>query len=97
MEAFGKAEIAKFNQSEMSVYQSNLKILSDWYSITKYATDEAERKGMERGIPKGKEEGKQEGINHGLSLVAKNLKDSGMDTDFILKATGLSADEIGKL
>ena len=89
LEAFGKAEISKFNQSEMSVYQSNLKILRDWYSITKYATDEAERKGMERGMEKGLEEG--------IEKVAKSLKDSGMDTDFIVKATGLSADEIGKL
>ena len=105
LEAFGKAEIAKFNQTEMSVYQGNLKILRDWYAVTKYATDEAERKGMERGmergiemgIQQGKEEGKQEGINQGLSLVAKNLKESGMDTDLIVKATGLSAEVINQL
>lgn len=81
LEAFGKAEIAKFNQTEMSVYQGNLKILRDWYAVTKYATDEAERKGMERGIEK----------------VAKSLKESGMDTDFIIKATGLSAEVINQL
>lgn len=97
LEAFGKAEIAKFNQTEMNLYQSNLKILRDWYSITKYATDEAERKGMERGMEKGLEKGMEKGIEKGIEKVAKSLKESGIDIDFIIKATGLGADEIGKL
>ncbi len=46
---------------------------------------------------KGKKEGIKEGIKEGLLKTAKNLKQMGLETEIIVKGTGLSAVEIEKL
>ena len=80
-QAFEKAEIARFGQVDIESYEMNLKIYRDYKNTVDTAYDE------------GKIEGKLEGKIE----VAKALKLSGVSTEIIIQATGLSQSEIDKL
>ncbi len=80
-QAFEKAELAKFGQAELDSYENSLKIYRDLKGVIDTAYDE--------GKMEGKIEGKME--------VAKTLKENGVSTEIIIKATGLSETEIDKL
>ena len=52
---------------------------------------------MPRDIQRVLPRGSAEGINEGIMLIAKNLKTMGLSVADIIKATGLSEDDIAKL
>lgn len=83
--AFEKAELAKFDQTELDKYESSLKIYRDLKGVIDTAFDE------------GKIEGRIEGKMEGKIEVAKSAKLLGLSTADIVKLTGLSADEINGL
>ena len=85
LEAFEKAELAKFDQVEMAAYEANLKSYRDIYAV------------LETAIETAKSEGRIMGEMIGLAKVAKAMKDNGATIDFICKTTGLSAEEIEQL
>jgi predicted transposase/invertase (TIGR01784 family) len=76
-QAFEKAELAKFGQIELDIYESSLKTYRDLKGVIDTAFDE----------------GKLEGI----LLVAKKLKDKGVELSLIIETTGLANDEIERL
>ena len=53
--------------------------------------------GREKGLAEGREEGRAEGRAEARLDNARNLKNLGVSTDIIMKATGLSFEEINKL
>ena len=59
------------------------------YRDMKNSLDTAEEKGVIKGIEIGRAEG--------IMLIAKNLKSMGLSIADIIKATGLSEDDIMKL
>ena len=63
------------------------------YRDMKNSLDTAEEKGVIKGIEIGRAEGRVEGI----MLTAKNLKSMGLSIADIIKATGLSENDIMKL
>ncbi len=66
---------------------------SDLKMVANTSFEEGEKMGMEKGIIKGKIKGEKS-----KSLeIAKNLKESGVDFELIVKSTGLSKEEIEKL
>jgi len=77
-QAFEKAELAKFNQTEMDNYETSLKVFRDNKAVYDYARVTA--------FDEGKSEGKLE--------IAKALKENGISIDIIIKTTGLSENEI---
>lgn len=79
--AFAKAELAKFDQTELDNYENSLKIYRDLKGVIDTAFDE--------GKLEGKIESKLE--------IAKALKDNGLSKEIIMKTTGLSEAEINKL
>ena len=86
---FRQAEIAKYSEAERRQYEASLKEYWDYTSTM----DTVYRKGEN----KGREEGRAEGLAEGLAVVARNLKAMGLAVEDIMKATGLSAEEIGTL
>lgn len=80
-QAFAKAELAKFNAAELDKYESSLKIYRDLKGVIDTAFDE--------GRVEGKIEGKLE--------VAQALKASGVATEIIAQATGLTEQQIDAL
>ena len=63
--------------------------------------DKIENRGVEKGRLEGRLEGKLEGRNEGEELatfrIAKNFKDSKVDVEIIVKATGLTKEQIEAL
>ena len=80
-QAFAKAELAMYGAAERGKYESSLKIYRDLKGVIDTAFDE------------GKLEGKLERTLE----VAKQLKENGVTVDIIVKATGLSKEEIEQL
>jgi predicted transposase/invertase (TIGR01784 family) len=81
IQAFEKAELAKFDQAQLESYENSLKSYRDLKGVIDTAFDE--------GKTEGKIEGKIE--------VAKSAKQMGLSTADIIKLTGLSESEIDKL
>ena len=62
-------------------------------------------KGIEQGIEKGIEKGIEQGIEKGIEkgkkystlIIAKAMKDKGMDANTIIELTGLNEEEINNL
>ena len=84
-QAFEKAELAKFGQTELDNYESSLKVFRDNKAVYDYAKQTA----YDDGKSDGKLEGKIE--------VARALKNSGVSIDIIMLSTGMASDEIEKL
>lgn len=80
-QAFEKAEIAKFDQTDLANYENSLKIYRDLKGVIDTAFDE------------GKLEGKLEEKNE----MARVMKFAGEPIEKIIKYTGLAKDEIEKL
>ena len=59
--------------------------------------DELEKKGMEKGIEQGIEQGMEKGEEQATFRIAKNFKDSKVDIEIIVKATGLTKEQIEAL
>ena len=98
---FNQAEIARFSKTELREYEDSLKAYRDM----KNSLDNAEEKGLAKGLAKGRAEGLVEGRAEGLAEgkkdkaveIAKKLLEMDMPIDAIMKATGLSQEEITKL
>ena len=57
----------------------------------------AHQRGLDEGRKEGHKEGHKEGLADGVRMTARNLLALGMSDEIIVKATGLSEDEIRKL
>jgi predicted transposase/invertase (TIGR01784 family) len=80
-QAFEKAELARFGQTELANYEYSLKIFRDNKAVYDYAVDTAF----------------EEGINEGVLKVARKAKQMGMEIENIIKLTGLSKEEVERL
>lgn len=96
-QAFERAELAKFGQEDLLNYEYSLKVFRDNKAVFDYAITTA----VTNAVTVAKEIAFDEGLAKGKDLVkleiAKTLKSEGMDTDFIIKVTGLTKDEIEKI
>jgi len=63
----------------------------------KSSLDYAHEEGLAEGRAEGRAEGKAEGLQQKQLEIARQLQKEGVSTEIIARATGLSADEIGKL
>ena len=99
---FEVAEIAKYDRKERYEYEESLKNYRDWFSVMETAQIKGEKLGWEKGWKKGMEtgraEGRAEGLEEGAHLAkleaAKRLRQKGLSTTEIAKATGLDEKEV---
>lgn len=85
IQAFEKAEIAKYSEVELHNYESSLKIFRDNKNSFDYAVDTAYG------------DGKKDGKTEEKFEVAKNALKLGLSIDNIIKLTGLTKQEIENL
>ena len=94
---FEQAEIARFNAEDLREYEDSVNAYRDILNAIKTA----ERIKYAEGKAEGIEEGKAMGIEEGKGLrnleVAKNLLDMDIPIPAIMKATGISAEDIARL
>lgn len=86
-------DIASLSKEEREKYDESIKVYRDNLVTIAYAKEH----GLAEGREEGRKEGLAEGVDKGRTLVARNLKEMGMDVDAIQKATGLTLEEIGEL
>jgi predicted transposase/invertase (TIGR01784 family) len=90
---FEQAEIAKYTAEEYDAYEDSLINLWDLAN----SNEAAEKKGIKIGMEKGEKIGIEKGELQAKLAIARSLKASGLDADFIAKNTGLSIDKINTL
>lgn len=98
---FEQAEIARFNAEDLKEYEDSVNAYRDILNAIKTAERIKYAEGKAEGKAEGLAEGKAMGIQEGKDLrnleVAKNLLDMDIPIPAIIKATGISAEEIAKL
>jgi predicted transposase/invertase (TIGR01784 family) len=88
-QAFAKAELSKMEQIDIDRYEYSLKTFRDNQAVYEYA--------METAVSQAFDAGGLDGELRERMKVAKKLRDKGLDIDFIIETTGLTAEEINKL
>ena len=79
------AEVAALSKEERQKYDESLRKYRDTISV------------MEGQFLEGREKGLAEGLAQGRFEIARNLKQMGLSVADIVKATGLTAEEVGSL
>ena len=94
-------DVSTLSSKERERYDESLKIYRDNYAADQYSYNkgrsEGEKKGLEKGRREGLEEGLQKGLQQGTALIAKNMKEGGMDIQIIIRYTGLTKEQIDQL
>ena len=94
---FEAAELAKFDPKDRYAYEESLKNYRDWYSVMKTAEMKGHAAGHAAGLEEGRAEGRAEGAHEAKLSAAAKLKNMGLPISDIVKATGLTVDEITQL
>lgn len=97
---FAAAEIARLTREERILYEDGLKNTLDLNNMIrssrKWGIEEGHVMGLVEGEKIGIEKGKEEGRIEGKIETARNLRAMGIKEEYIVKATGLSMEEINK-
>ena len=100
-EAREKLNLMKMNREEQAAYDRYLMeraiLRNTMVTAREEGLFEGECKGHAKGIAEGRAEGRAEGQKEGRMETAKNLKAMGLNIDDIVKATGLTVDEVAAL
>lgn len=87
--AMDTLEFLSQDREARRLYEERQKYLHDEASMIEWATEKGMEKGMEKGIVEGEHKKAVE--------IAKNLLEMGLDLDTIVKASGLSKEEVSAL
>ena len=94
-------DVSTLSSKERERYDESLKIYRDNYAADLYSYNRGIKKGREEGLEKGRKEGrlagKKEGRAEERTLIAKNMKEGGMDIQIIIRYTGLTKEQIDQL
>ena len=85
--------ISKLTEMEKKKYRESILEYEDVREVVEYAKELAAKEAYETGVKKGKEEG----IVEGIKQTAKNLLNIGIPIADVMKATGLSKEQLGAL
>ena len=100
-EAREKLNLMKMNREEQAAYDRYLMeraiLRNTMVTAREGGLFEGECKGHAKGMAEGRAEGRAEGQKEGRMETAKNLKAMGLNIDDIVKATGLTVDEVAAL
>ena len=91
------ASKANMTVEERQQYETEWKIYNDYFNTIDSAKREGRAEGIEKGMKEGIEKGMKEGRAEGKTEMARNLKAMGIPTETIMKASGLTLEEIEKL
>ena len=98
---FGRLETlaskANMSKDERAQYRHEWKIYNDYFNSVDTAKKEGHAEGLKEGHEKGIAEGIAEGEQRKNLENARNFKALGVSIDIIMKATGLTIEEIEKL
>ena len=92
------AELVRMTPQELKQYNISIDTYRSNLAVMKNERREGYEEGMaigeQRGIAIGEQRGRAEGRAEGALLIARNLKQMGLSTSDVMKATGLTAAEL---
>lgn len=90
-------EVAKFSEEKLIKYIRDMmderKRVSEMNTYKRMGRDEGRAEGLVEGMEKGMEKGREEG----MLLAARNMMAQGLDSEVIMKVTGLSKEQFSEL
>ena len=86
-------DVSALSQKDQERYEESLRIYRDNYAADQYSFNRGLAKGIEKGIAEGLEKGRTEE----RTVIARNLKESGVDIQVIIHSTGLTKEQIDQL
>ena len=86
-------DVSALSQEDQERYEESLRIYRDNYAADQYSFNRGLAKGIEKGIAEGLEKGRTEE----RTVIARNLKESGVDIQVIIHSTGLTKEQIDQL
>ena len=86
-------DVSALSQKDQERYEESLRIYRDNYAADQYSFN----RGLARGIEKGRAEGIEKGRTAERTVIARNLKESGVDIQVIIHSTGLTKEQIDQL
>ena len=92
-EARKKLQYISMNEKERHAYEAHM----DDIMVQNDVLDTAKMEGRAEGLAEGRAEGRAEGELSKAMAIARNLKSMGIGVADIIKATGLTVDEVAKL
>ena len=87
------SDISALSKEDRMKYDESIKVYRDKLAIMAFERQKGQAEGRAEGLAEGREEGRAEGKLE----VARNLKQMGMATEAITRATGLTAEAIEAL
>jgi predicted transposase/invertase (TIGR01784 family) len=92
-------------QASLKAYRDNLAVITyKFQEGWKEGREKGLEEGREKGLEEGREKGREEGIAMGIAQneaklldTVRNFKASGVSTEIIMQATGLSREAIEQL
>ena len=90
-------DIAALSKEERMRYDESIKVYRDHLATIAFAKTEGKEEGRAEGRAIGLAEGRAEGRTEGIKIVAKQMKERGMDIPSIADITGLSIETIDEL
>ncbi|MDQ1351843.1 MAG: Rpn family recombination-promoting nuclease/putative transposase [Acidobacteriota bacterium] len=101
LKGFEIAQIANFDEKELSEYEESLKIYRDLKGVIDTSFEEGEKIGYDKGEKNGYDKGEKVGYDKGKDekarQMAKVMKNEGEPLEKISNYTGLCPEEIDKL
>jgi len=104
-EAYKELEMYNWSDTDLAIYEGELKRQRDEYNIELYKQEEAQRrqkeaekraleKGIQQGMEKGMEKGLEQGIEKARLEMARKMRSKGVDINAISEFTGFSKSEL---
>ena len=91
------ADVSTLSKEERQNYDENLRKYRDTVAVMQGQWDLGREKGRAEGHTEGLAEGMEKGMEKGVVSVARKLKSMGLSSADIIKATGLTEEQINAL
>jgi predicted transposase/invertase (TIGR01784 family) len=106
MDLLEKAEIENLTPEDRDLYEYELKVYRDNYSVMKYAETVGRdigykegqeiglQEGRQKGLQEGRQEGRQEGVEVAKTEIILNGFTEGLSVSMLARITNLSEDQV---
>ena len=86
-------DVSALSEKDQERYEESLRIYRDNYAADEYSFN----RGKAEGLAEGQAKGLAEGRTAERTVIARNLKESGVDIQVIIHSTGLTKEQIDQL
>ena len=90
-------DVSALSEKDQERYEESLRIYRDNYAADEYSFNRGKAEGLAEGLKEGLEEGLKEGQAAERTMIARNLKENGVESQVIIHCTGLTKEQIDQL